>query len=180
MLDWNTKQLPIADCQFPITQDQASRRLTIYDLRFTIHDSRLPIMTTAIIHHPVFQQHDTGPGHPENPSRYSVVMNALRGDEQLWAQLLEIEAHKAPRGEIQACHAPQMYKTVERVVSEGTGFLRWGHGCVNAIARCGASRKRCCLPGNRGGDEGRGCERLCTVTSGTASRRQRYGILSVQ
>jgi acetoin utilization deacetylase AcuC-like enzyme len=80
-------------------------------------------MTTAIIHHPVFQQHDTGPGHPENPSRYSVVMNALRGDEQLWAQLLEIQAHKAPRGEIQACHAPQMYKTVERVVSEGTGFL---------------------------------------------------------
>ena len=40
-------------------------------------------MTTAIIHHPVFEQHDTGAGHPESPERYAVVMRALREDEQL-------------------------------------------------------------------------------------------------
>lgn len=80
-------------------------------------------MTTAIVHHPVFAEHDTGPGHPESPSRYSVVMNALRGDAELWAKLHEDKARAAPRGDIQACHTPQLYKQVERVVSEGTGYL---------------------------------------------------------
>ncbi len=80
-------------------------------------------MTTAIVHHPVFQKHDTGPYHPESPSRYSVVMDALRNDDQLWPRLLEIQAREAPRGDVQACHSPQLYKTVERAVSEGYGYL---------------------------------------------------------
>jgi acetoin utilization deacetylase AcuC-like enzyme len=80
-------------------------------------------MTTAIVHHPVFIEHDTGMYHPESPSRYSVVMNALRGDGELWPNLLEIEAREAPRGDVQACHTPQLYKTIERVVSDGTGYL---------------------------------------------------------
>ena len=80
-------------------------------------------MTTAIVHHSVFKEHDTGPGHPESPSRYSVVMNALRDDAELWSNLLEVKAREAPRGIIQACHTPQLYKQVERVVSEGTGYL---------------------------------------------------------
>src|ERR1051326_4117051 len=80
-------------------------------------------MTTAIIHHPVFRQHDTGSGHPETPSRYQVVMDALRGDAALWADLVEVQAREAPRGDIQAAHSPQLYKQVERVVSEGTGYL---------------------------------------------------------
>jgi acetoin utilization deacetylase AcuC-like enzyme len=80
-------------------------------------------MTTAIIHHPVFREHDTGPGHPETPSRYQVVMDALRGDAALWADLVEVQAREAPRGDIQAAHSPQLYKQIERVVSEGTGYL---------------------------------------------------------
>lgn len=80
-------------------------------------------MTTALIHHPVYAQHDTGPHHPETPSRYRVIMEALRADEILWSQLLEIDAREAARGEVQACHSPQLYKTIERVVSEGTGYL---------------------------------------------------------
>ena len=80
-------------------------------------------MTTAIIHHPVFREHDTGPNHPETPSRYSVVMDALRGDQQLWGSLLEVEAKEAPRGDIQAAHSPQLYKLIERVVAEGSGIL---------------------------------------------------------
>jgi acetoin utilization deacetylase AcuC-like enzyme len=80
-------------------------------------------MTTAIVHHPVFQQHDTGPGHPESPSRYSTVMNALKSDPELWSRLLEVEAREAPRGDVQACHTPQLYKSVERAVSEGIGYL---------------------------------------------------------
>ncbi len=80
-------------------------------------------MTTVIIHHPLFHEHDTGPGHPESPSRYAVVMEALRSDPRLWPQLLEVEARTAPRGDVQACHTPQLYKTVERVVSDGTQYL---------------------------------------------------------
>ncbi|MDQ1729142.1 MAG: hypothetical protein QOD33_1267 [Pyrinomonadaceae bacterium] len=80
-------------------------------------------MTTAIIHHPVFKEHDTGPEHPESSSRYEVVMQALRRDTELWSSLLEVKARPAPRGDVQACHNPQLYKQIERVVSEGTGFL---------------------------------------------------------
>jgi acetoin utilization deacetylase AcuC-like enzyme len=80
-------------------------------------------MTTAIIHHPIFGQHDTGPHHPETPSRYSVVMEALKSDADLWGRLLEVEAKEAPKGDIQACHNPQLYKTIEQVVREGSGYL---------------------------------------------------------
>ena len=80
-------------------------------------------MTTAIIHHPVFREHDTGPGHPETPSRYQVVMDALKGDAELWARLVEVQAREAARGDIQAAHSPQLYKHIERVVAEGIGYL---------------------------------------------------------
>ena len=80
-------------------------------------------MATAIVHHPIFKEHDTGPGHPESPSRYAVVMKALRGDLELWPKLIEVKAKAAPKGDVQACHSPQLYKQIERLVSEGTGFL---------------------------------------------------------
>jgi acetoin utilization deacetylase AcuC-like enzyme len=80
-------------------------------------------MKTAIIHHPVYERHDTGEGHPESPERYAVVMAALRGDAELWPRLTEIEAPAASRGDVQACHAPQHFKAVERAVSEGRGYL---------------------------------------------------------
>jgi len=78
-------------------------------------------MTTAIVQHPIFREHDTGPGHPETASRYTVVMDALRSSPEL--DLVEVEAISAARGDIQAAHSPQLYKTVERAVSEGTGYL---------------------------------------------------------
>lgn len=80
-------------------------------------------MTTAIIHHPVFEKHDTGAGHPERPERYRVVIDALRGDAALWPELLEIEATEAARGVVQACHTPQHFKHVEQVIRDGKGFL---------------------------------------------------------
>ncbi|HEV8136923.1 MAG TPA: histone deacetylase [Pyrinomonadaceae bacterium] len=80
-------------------------------------------MTTAIIHHPVFEEHDTGFGHPESPSRYGVVMDALRRDDELWTKLREVQALEATRGDIQAAHSPQLYKLVERAVAEGIGYL---------------------------------------------------------
>lgn len=80
-------------------------------------------MTTAIIHHKIYKEHDTGYGHPECPERYSVVIDALKNDAQLWNDLLEIEATAAPRGDVQACHTPQHFKQIEKVVSQGTMYL---------------------------------------------------------
>ncbi|MGH9942658.1 MAG: histone deacetylase family protein, partial [Pyrinomonadaceae bacterium] len=80
-------------------------------------------MKTAVVHHPVFYEHDTGIGHPERPERYKVVLDALRGDAELWPRLLEVEATLAPRGDVQACHTGQHYKRVEQAVSEGIGYL---------------------------------------------------------
>jgi acetoin utilization deacetylase AcuC-like enzyme len=102
-----------------INTKPCEQRFTNQYLPFTIH----PHMTTAIVHHAAFREHDTGPNHPESPSRYSVVMEALRADEKLWSKLMEVQAREAPRGDIQACHTPQLYKSIERVVSEGTAYL---------------------------------------------------------
>jgi acetoin utilization deacetylase AcuC-like enzyme len=80
-------------------------------------------MKTALIHHPVYREHDTGDNHPERPERYTVIMDALRRDEELFGGLNEIEAPVAPRGDVQAAHTSQQYKAVERAVSEGIGYL---------------------------------------------------------
>jgi acetoin utilization deacetylase AcuC-like enzyme len=80
-------------------------------------------MKTAIVHHPVYEEHDTGELHPERPERYAVVMSALRGDVGLWDRLVELEAPEAARGDVQAAHTPQHFKRVERAVAEGVGYL---------------------------------------------------------
>lgn len=80
-------------------------------------------MTTAIVHHPIYQQHDTGPGHPETPMRYEVVMEALCRDEIFWKSLNEITPEKASKGLIQAAHTPQHFKFVEDAVEQGFDHL---------------------------------------------------------
>src|SRR5947209_4472384 len=80
-------------------------------------------MTTAIIHHAVFEQHDTGEGHPESPARYAVVMEALREDSQLWSRIREAEATPAARGDVEEGRTRRYFKRVERAVSEGVGYL---------------------------------------------------------
>jgi acetoin utilization deacetylase AcuC-like enzyme len=80
-------------------------------------------MKTAIVHHPIYQKHDTGVGHPETPRRYEVVMNALRNDRTLWENLCEIEAEPVSKGIIQAAHTPQHFKRVETAFANGIDML---------------------------------------------------------
>src|SRR5437879_3335595 len=80
-------------------------------------------MPTAIVHNPVFEKHDTGPGHPETAQRYATVMDALKRDAKLWLDIVEIQADEARRSDMQACHSPQHFKHVEEAVREGTGYL---------------------------------------------------------
>ncbi len=78
---------------------------------------------TAIIHHPIYAKHDTGFGHPETPRRYAVVMEALRGDKELWASFTEIEAKEISKGIIQAAHTKDHYKLVEKAFGDGLEAL---------------------------------------------------------
>lgn len=80
-------------------------------------------MKTALIHHPIYQKHDTGLGHPETPKRYEVVMKALRGDKKLWASLTEITPEKASKGIVQACHTKEHFKRVELAFENGVEML---------------------------------------------------------
>ena len=76
-------------------------------------------MTTAFIHHPIYQKHETGLGHPENPRRYEVVLDALKGDAGLWASLNVLEAKEVSKGIIQAAHTKEHYKLVETAFERG-------------------------------------------------------------
>ncbi|MDQ6788098.1 MAG: histone deacetylase [Acidobacteriota bacterium] len=76
-------------------------------------------MKTALIHHPIFQKHDTGIGHPEMAKRYEVVMNALKSDQKFWESLHEIEAAPVSKGIIQAAHTPEHFKRVESAFESG-------------------------------------------------------------
>jgi acetoin utilization deacetylase AcuC-like enzyme len=80
-------------------------------------------MKTAIIHHPIYEKHDTGPGHPETPLRYEIIINALKSHERLWNSLAEITPEQASKGLIQAAHTPKHFKTVEHAFEEGLDRL---------------------------------------------------------
>jgi acetoin utilization deacetylase AcuC-like enzyme len=76
-------------------------------------------MKTALIHHPIYQKHDTGFGHPETSKRYEVVMKALKNDVKLWENLIEITPEKALRGIVQAAHTKEHFQRVEGAFENG-------------------------------------------------------------
>ncbi|MBV6495564.1 MAG: histone deacetylase [Acidobacteria bacterium ACB1] len=80
-------------------------------------------MKTAFIHHPIYEKHDTGPGHPETAARYRVILDAIKSDEELWQQLLEITPEKASQGLIQAAHTKEHFRRVENAVENAEGML---------------------------------------------------------
>src|SRR5215204_1327725 len=80
-------------------------------------------MRTAIVHHPIYEKHDTGPGHPELPERYRVVIDALKADELLWNSLVEITPEKAAQGIVQAAHTKDHFKRVEEAFANGLDRL---------------------------------------------------------
>ncbi|MBP7415883.1 MAG: histone deacetylase [Pyrinomonadaceae bacterium] len=80
-------------------------------------------MKTALVHHPIYAKHDTGPGHPETPLRYLAVMDALREDDAFWQSLNEITPEKAAKGLIQAAHSAAHFKHVEFAFANGIDRL---------------------------------------------------------
>jgi acetoin utilization deacetylase AcuC-like enzyme len=80
-------------------------------------------MKTALIHHPIYREHDTGPDHPETPLRYEVVINAIKGNDALQERLIEITPDRVTKGLIQAAHTPQHFKRIEQAFEEGWAQL---------------------------------------------------------
>jgi len=80
-------------------------------------------MVTALVHHPIYEKHNTGPGHPEMPERYRVVIDSLRSDEELWPTLKEITPEKASQGLVQAAHTKEHFKRVEGAFANGLDRL---------------------------------------------------------
>jgi acetoin utilization deacetylase AcuC-like enzyme len=80
-------------------------------------------MTTALIHHPIYEKHDTGSGHPEMPKRYRVIVDAIKGDTELADRLVEITPEKASQGVIQAAHTKDHFKRVEGAFENGLDRL---------------------------------------------------------
>jgi acetoin utilization deacetylase AcuC-like enzyme len=80
-------------------------------------------MTTGLIHHPVYEKHDTGFGHPETPERYRVVIDAIKNDAELGKSLLEITPEKAQQGIVQAAHTKDHFLRVENAFADGVHSL---------------------------------------------------------
>jgi len=76
-------------------------------------------MKTALIHHPIYREHDTGPGHPETPLRYDVIMNAIDAAIDLQKELVSISPEAVSKGLVQAAHTPQHFRRVEQAFDEG-------------------------------------------------------------
>lgn len=80
-------------------------------------------MATALIHHPIYEKHNTGFGHPETPERYRVVIDALKNEGELWKLLNEITSEKAQQGIVQAAHTKEHFKRVEGAFANGLDRL---------------------------------------------------------
>jgi acetoin utilization deacetylase AcuC-like enzyme len=76
-------------------------------------------MKTALIHHPIYREHDTGPGHPETPLRYDVIIDAIGAADELQKDLVMITPKPVTKGLVQAAHTPQHFKRVEQAFDEG-------------------------------------------------------------
>ncbi|MCC7307723.1 MAG: histone deacetylase [Acidobacteria bacterium] len=80
-------------------------------------------MRTAIVHHPIYEKHDTGPGHPETPERYRTVIEALKSDGPLWSSIIEITPEKAGQGVVQAAHTKEHFRRIENAAANGIDRL---------------------------------------------------------
>lgn len=79
-------------------------------------------MTTWLVTHPACLEHDTGPGHPENPDRLRAVLRELESPE--FEFLVREEAPQATREQLERAHDPPYVRSVlESIPDEGLRHL---------------------------------------------------------
>ncbi|SRR5579884_946807 len=82
-------------------------------------------MKTGLVSHPIYRQHDTGPGHPESPQRLAAIEGYLV-KSGLISELIEVRPADYPDLAvwIDAVHQPGYYETLKRMApKERTIYL---------------------------------------------------------
>ena len=80
-------------------------------------------MTTALLHHSIFDRHAVADGHPECPQRLSSITDALHA-QHLYDHLVHVEARAATREELERVHEAWYLDMLEsRAPSEGFEHL---------------------------------------------------------
>ncbi len=93
---------------------------------------------TGIVADPAVKQHETGPAHPERPSRYTVVMDRLQATELL-PQLHCIDSRSATDDDLALAHTRPYIELVGREVAQNRSQLSTGDTAIGkhsaAVAR---------------------------------------------
>ncbi len=69
-------------------------------------------MPTLYYHHPDFLEHDTGPGHPESPSRLKAIEQALSGERFQNLQRVSAPLPSVIETKLELIHSPAMIQRV--------------------------------------------------------------------
>ena len=86
---------------------------------------------TALLLDPIYQQHDTGPGHPESIQRHVAVTRALT-DAGHVKEMLRVDPRPATREELELCHTRSYIVTAENDVKAGLDDLSTGDTSICA------------------------------------------------
>ena len=87
--------------------------------------------TVALYADPIAKQHDTGPGHPEQPARYDTVMHAL-DRAGLVPKFARLPSREATEDEIALCHSPRYIELARREIHSGAHELSTGDTQVSS------------------------------------------------
>lgn len=85
---------------------------------------------TGLLLDAVFRSHDTGPGHPECPDRYKVIMAALEKAD-LVGQTEPIESRAATDDAVLLCHEQAYLEIVKRDIAAGREDLTTGDTAIS-------------------------------------------------
>jgi len=78
-------------------------------------------MKTAFLADPIAKEHDTGPGHPEQPARWDAAVRGLGAYE-----LAKVAPRAATESEVALCHTRGYIATARRDVEQGAHSLSTG------------------------------------------------------
>lgn len=77
---------------------------------------------TCIVYHPVFLEHDSGPGHPESSRRLTSILDSVKhspvNEELMW-----IEPSPAPEAYLECIHTKDYIRRVEETCASGAPVI---------------------------------------------------------
>jgi acetoin utilization deacetylase AcuC-like enzyme len=102
------------------------------------------MLKTGLVGDPATSEHDTGPAHPEQPARYSAVMDRLRFTG-LTDYLARIEPRSATTEELALVHSRAYIALAQREVEQRRGQLSTGDTAISAGSFDAALRASGCV-----------------------------------